>query len=141
MSLFVRYCCIAHWLLHCALIVCIFLGNFKSFWKYKPISLLIIITMLTNNSSIFWSSIKLLHFGLLNGDGGTTTWTIFMCHLFCFSFCWWDLIGRFIVGTVFSFQDFFSTLNSLCNTVSFSGKEESSEALSILPVLLGVSQS
>ena len=42
-----------------------------------------------------------------------TTWTIFMCHLFCFSFCWWELIGRFIVGTVFSSQVFFRTLRSL----------------------------
>ena len=73
MSLFVRYCCIAHW----SLIVCISLGD------------------------------------LLSGDDGTTTWTIFTCHLFCFSFCWSDLIGRFAVGTVLSFQIFFPTLNSL----------------------------
>ena len=69
--------------------------------------------MLTNNSSVFCSSLKFLHFDLLSGDGGTTTWTIFMCHLFCFSFCWCDLIDRFIVGTVFSFHIFFSTLNCL----------------------------
>ena len=69
--------------------------------------------MLTKNSSIFCSSLKFLHFDLLSGDGGTTTWTIFMCHLFCFSFCWWGLICRFILGTVFSFQVFFPTLNSL----------------------------
>ena len=67
----------------------------------------------TNRSSMFYSSLKFLHFGLLNGDGGTTTWTIFMCHLFCFSFSWWDLIGRFIVGTFFSCQIFFPTPNSL----------------------------
>ena len=36
-----------------------------------------------------------------------------MYHHFCFSFCWWDLIGRFIAGTVFSFQIFFPTLNIL----------------------------
>ena len=36
-----------------------------------------------------------------------------MCQLFCFSICWWDLIGRFIVGKVFSFQIFFPTLNIL----------------------------
>ena len=29
---------------------------------------------------------KLLHFDLLNGDGGTTIGTIFMCHLFFFRF-------------------------------------------------------
>ena len=69
--------------------------------------------MLTNNSSIFCGSLKFLHFDLLSGDGGTTTWTIFMCHLFCFLFCRWDLIGRFIVGTVLSFQVFFPTLNGL----------------------------
>ena len=62
--------------------------------------------MLTNKAYFF-------NFDLLSGDGGTTTWTIFMCHLFCFSFCWWDLICRFILGTVFSFQVFFPTLNSL----------------------------
>ena len=73
MSLFVRYCCIAHW----SLIVCTSLGD------------------------------------LLSGDDGTTTWTIFTCHLFCFSFWWSDLIGRFVVGTVLSFQIFFPTLNSL----------------------------
>ena len=67
--------------------------------------------MFTNNS-IFCRSLKFLHFDLLSGDGGTTAWTIFMCHLFYFSFCWWDLIGRFTVGTVFSFQIFFPTLNS-----------------------------
>ena len=100
-------------LLYCALIVCTFLGNFKSFWKYKSMSFLIKITMLTNNSSICCNSLKFLHFDLLSGDGGTTTWTIFMCHLFCFSFCWWGLICRFILGTVFSFQVFFPTLNSL----------------------------
>ena len=69
--------------------------------------------MLTNNSSIFCSSLKFLHFDLWSGGGGTSTWTIFMCHLFCFSFCWCDLIDRFIVGTVFSFHIFFSTLNCL----------------------------
>ena len=58
------------------------------------------------------SSIKFLHFDFSRGDGGTTTWTIFMCPI-CFSFCWWDLVGRFIVGTVFSFQVFFPTPNSL----------------------------
>ena len=99
-------------ILHCALIVCTFLGNFKSFWKYSSMSVLIIITMLTNNSSIFCSSLKFFHFHLLSGDGGTTTWPIFMCYLFCFSFCWWHLIGRFILGTVFSFQICLPTLNS-----------------------------
>ena len=100
-------------LLYCALIVCTFLGNFKSFWKYKSMGFLIIITMLTNNSSIFCSSLKFLRVNLLSGDGGKATWTIFMCHLFWFWFCWCDLIGRFIVGTVFSFQIFFPTLKSL----------------------------
>ena len=100
-------------MLHCTLIVCTFLGNFRSFCKYKSISFLIIITMLTNSSSIFCRSIQFLHFDLLSGGGGTTAWTIFMCHLFCFSFCYWDLIGRFIVGTVFSFQVFFPTINIL----------------------------
>ena len=113
MSLFARYCCIA-FARYCALIVCTFLGNFKTFWKYKSISFLVVITtMLTNNSSIFCSSKKFFHLDLLSGDGGTTTWTIFMCHLFCFSFCWWGLIARFIVGTVFSFQIFYPTLKSL----------------------------
>ena len=69
--------------------------------------------MLTNNSSIFCSSLKFLDFDLLSGDGGTTTWTKFRCPLFCFPFCWWDLIGRFIVGAVFSFQVSFPTLNRL----------------------------
>ena len=32
---------------------------------------------------------------------------------FCVLFCWWDVIGRFIVGIVFSFKIFFPTLNSL----------------------------
>ena len=68
---------------------------------------------LSNNSSIFCSSLKFLHFDLLSSGGGTTTWIIFMFHPFSFSFCWWDLIGRFIAGTVFSFQVFFPTLKSL----------------------------
>ena len=69
--------------------------------------------MLTNNSSIFCSSLKCLHFDLQIGDGGATASTIFMCNLFYFSFCWSDFIGRFIVETVFSFQVFFLILNSL----------------------------
>ena len=93
--------------------VCTFLGNFNSFWKYKSMSFLTIITMLTNNSSIFCNLLKFLLFDLLSGDGGTTAWTIFPCQLFRFSFCWLDLIGSFVVGTVFSFQIFFLTLNRL----------------------------
>ena len=42
---------------------------------------LIIITMLTDKFTD-----KFLHFDLLNGDGGTTIGTIFMCHLFFFRF-------------------------------------------------------
>ena len=110
MSLFVRYYCIAHWLFVPFFETSRVSGNTNSWFT---LSFLIIITMLTNNSSIFCSSLKFLHFDLLSGDGGTTTWTIFMCHLFCFSFCWWGLIARFIVGTVFSFQIFYPTLKSL----------------------------
>ena len=109
MSLFVRYYCIAHWLFVPFFETSRVSGNTNSWFT---LSFLIIITMFTNNSSIFCSSLKFLRSVLLSGDGGTTTWTIFMCHLF-FSCCWWDLICRFIVGTVFKFQVFFPTLNSL----------------------------
>ena len=128
-------------LLYCALIVCTFLGNFKSFWKYKSMSFLIIITMLTNNSSNFCSSLKFLHFDLLSGVGGTTIWTIFM-HPFLF----FVLLVR--VNWQVCCRNSFQLLNFLpdskqpfCNTVPFSGKEESSAGLSTLPVLPGVSQS
>ena len=109
MSLFLMYCCMAHTLFVPFLEISRVSGDRNP--SFTPS--LIIITVLTNNSSIFCSSLKFLHFDLLSGDGGTTTWTIFMCHLFCFSFCWWGLICRFILGTVFSFQVFFPTLNSL----------------------------
>ena len=56
-------------LLHCILMVYIFVGNFKSLWKYKymiyMMSFLIVITMLTNNSWVFCSSFSIFVLSLV----------------------------------------------------------------------------
>ena len=55
-------------LLHCALMIYIFLRNLKSFWSYKymyyMMSFLIIITMITNNFWIFCSSFSIFELWL-----------------------------------------------------------------------------
>ena len=114
---------------------CLYLSwKVQEFLEIQIHYFLIIITMVTNNFSIFCSSLNFLHFGLLSGDGGATTWTIFMCHLFWFSFCWWDLNGRFIVGTVFSFQVFFPTLKSLfVILLHFQERKKAQKACQISP--------
>ena len=107
MSLFLMYCCMAHSLFVPFLEISRVSGNRNP--SFTPS--LIIITVLTNNSSIFCSSLKFLHL----------TWQVvmveqqlqqYLCVTF-FTFCWWDLIGRFTSGIVFSFQDFFPALSRL----------------------------
>ena len=64
MSFFVWHCYIAHWLF------VPFLETSRASGNIKSMIFLIIITMLTDNSSLFSSSLKFLHFDLLSGDGG-----------------------------------------------------------------------
>ena len=130
-------------LLHCALIVCTFFGNFKSFWKYK--SMIDTEFLIYNNNAYWWffnllQFVKIFALWLLGGDGGITPWTIFMCHPF------------FVLLVRLNWQvycwDSFQTLSflpgskqSFCNTCPLSVREERSAELSTFPVLLGVSQS
>ena len=121
-------------LLRWALFVCTFLGNFKSFWKNKSMNVLIIITMLTNNSSIFCtltSSVVMVEQQLEQ----------YLCVTF-FGFCFagetW-LAGLF--RDSFQLPSFLpDSREPFYNTVSFLWKEESSAGLSTLPVLPGVFQ-
>ena len=135
MSLFLMYCCMAHILFVPFLEISRVSGNRNP--SFTPS--LIIITVLTNNSSIFCSSLKFLHFDMTSGDGGTTTSTIFMCHLFFVLLVRlnWQVyfrdsfqLPRFLPG---SKQTFY-------NTFSFSGREEGSTDLWTFWVLQGVSQ-
>ena len=134
MSLFLMYCCMAHSLFVSFLEISRVSGNRNPSFTLS----LIIITVLTNNSSIFCSSLKFLHFGLTSGDGGTTTSTIFMCHLFFVLLVRlnWQVyfrdsfqLPRFLPGSKQTFYNF-----------SFSGREEGSTDLSTFSVLQGVSQ-
>ena len=110
MPLFVRDCYIAHWLFVSFLDTSRVSGN-KNPWL--TLGFLIIIKMLSNSSSIFCCSWKFLHIDLLSGDNNLNK--IYVSPFL--SFYWWDLIGGFIVGTVFSFKVFFPTLNTLFVTI------------------------
>ena len=136
MSPLIRYCCIAHWLF------VPFLETSRVSGNTNPLVFLIIITMIINNSAFCCSSIKLLHFDLLSSDGRTTTKTIFMCHLLLFSVLLVRLNWQVYCRDSFQLLSFLpDSKEPFCNTVSFSGKVESSAGLTTLPVLPGVSQS
>ena len=79
--------------------------------------MLIRVLSLKKDSCIFFSSLEFLHFDFLSGDGGTTTWTKFMCNLSSL-FYLWDVIGRLSVGTVWLFKVLFPPAN-LNNEFSF----------------------
>ena len=101
-----------------ALMVYIFLGNFKNFWKYKCMVYMMSFKLWLQCSPIileyFAVRFQFLYFDLLSGDCGTT---ILMFHL-SFSLYWWDLIGRFIAGAAFNFKVFFPALK-LNNETAF----------------------
>ena len=115
MSLFVRYCCIARWLFASFLEPSRVSGNTNPWFT---LSFLIIITMPSNNSSIFCSSLNFLHIDLLSRDGGTTTWTIFMC-LLLVRFTW-----QAYCRDSFQLQSFLrDSKKPFCNTFSFSERK------------------
>ena len=135
MSPLIRYCCIAHWLF------VPFLETSRVSGNTNPLVFLIIITMIINNSAFCCSSIKLLHFDLLSSDGRTTTKTIFMCHFLLFSVLLVRLNWQVYCRDSFQLPGFLPDYkHPFCNTVPFSGWEESPAGLSTLPVLLRVSQ-
>ena len=95
--------------------------------------------MLTNNSSIFSSSLKFLHFDLLSGDGGQQ-----LEQYLCVTFFDLEMRLNWQVYCRDSFQlpSFLpDSEEPFCNIVPFSRKEESSAGVSTLLVLPGVSQS
>ena len=118
MSLFLMYCCMAHTLFVPFLEISRVSGNRNP--SFTPS--LIIITVLTNNSSIFCSSLKFLHFDLFFVLLVRLNWQVYFRDSF--------QLPRFLPG---SKQTFY-------NTFSFSGREEGSTDLWTFWVLQGVSQ-
>ena len=100
---------LAQFMLHWALIAYIFLetswissnANPWFILRFFIRIMLIRISGSKNNSCIFYSYLKFLHFHFLSVDGGATTWTIYMCNLSS-SFYRWDLVGRLSLETACS---------------------------------------
>ena len=98
-----------------------------------------IITILANNSSLFCSSQKFLHFDLLSGDNNLN-------NIYVSPFLVFDLLVRLnwqvYCRNSFQLPSFIpDSEEPFCNIVPFPGREKSSAGVSTLLVLPGVSQS